>query len=37
LHGLYVKEAISFTDRSIEEARRRGDSEIHLIVGQYCY
>jgi dsDNA-specific endonuclease/ATPase MutS2 len=34
LHGLYVKEAIRYTDQSIEEARRRGDSEIHLIVGK---
>ncbi|KAK7685326.1 hypothetical protein QCA50_011690 [Cerrena zonata] len=28
LHGLYVKEAISYTDRSIQEAKARGDSEI---------
>lgn len=35
LHGLYVKEAIAFTDRAIQEARSRGDSEIHLIVGEY--
>ncbi|KAF4599559.1 hypothetical protein EYR40_006653 [Pleurotus pulmonarius] len=34
LHGLYVKEAIAFTDRAIQEARSRGDSEIHLIVGK---
>ena len=33
LHGLYVKEAITYTDRSIQEARSRGDSEIHFIVG----
>lgn len=36
LHGLYVKEAIRFTDKSIEEARARGDSQIRLIVGTYC-
>lgn len=35
LHGLYVKEAIFYTDRSIQEARNRGDSEIHLIVGTF--
>lgn len=35
LHGLYVKEAISYTDQSIAEARARGDKEIHLIVGSY--
>jgi len=34
LHGLYVKEAIDYTDRSIQEAQSRGDSEIHLIVGK---
>ncbi|KAI0079038.1 DUF1771-domain-containing protein, partial [Panus rudis PR-1116 ss-1] len=34
LHGLYVKEAITFTDRAIQEARQRGDSELHLIVGK---
>ncbi|KAI0785586.1 DUF1771-domain-containing protein [Abortiporus biennis] len=34
LHGLYVKEALSFTERAIEDARRRGDSEVHLIVGK---
>ena len=33
LHGLYVKEAIAFTDRAIQDARQRGDSQIHLIVG----
>ena len=36
LHGLYVKEAIRFTDKSIAEARARGDSQIRLIVGAYC-
>jgi len=34
LHGLYVKEAISFTDRAIQQARRAGDSQIRLIVGK---
>ncbi|KDQ53527.1 hypothetical protein JAAARDRAFT_39215 [Jaapia argillacea MUCL 33604] len=34
LHGLYVKEAIAFTDRAVQEARQRGDAEIHLIVGK---
>lgn len=35
LHGLFVKEAIAYTDQSIAEARARGDREIHLIVGSY--
>ncbi|KAI0000402.1 hypothetical protein BJV77DRAFT_939265 [Russula vinacea] len=34
LHGLYVKEAITYTDNSIAEARARGDNEIRLIVGK---
>jgi len=34
LHGLYVKEAITYTDRAIQEARSRGDTELHLIVGK---
>ncbi|EIN11801.1 DUF1771-domain-containing protein [Punctularia strigosozonata HHB-11173 SS5] len=34
LHGLYVKEAISYTDRAVQEARQRGDGEIHLITGK---
>jgi len=34
LHGLYVKEAIAHTDQAIQEAKRRGDSEVHLIVGK---
>lgn len=34
LHGLYVKEAIRFTDKSITEARARGDSQIRFIVGK---
>ena len=35
LHGLYVKEAIVYTDQSVAEARARGDKEIRLIVGSY--
>ncbi|KAI0743849.1 hypothetical protein C8Q80DRAFT_1106419, partial [Daedaleopsis nitida] len=34
LHGLYVKEAIQYTEKSIEEARGRGDTEVRLIVGK---
>ncbi|TFK54249.1 DUF1771-domain-containing protein [Heliocybe sulcata] len=34
LHGLFVKEAISYTDRAIQDARGRGESEIRLIVGK---
>lgn len=34
LHGLYVKEAVSYVDKSIQEARQRGDTEIRLIVGK---
>jgi len=34
LHGLYVKEAITYSDNSIAEARERGDKEIRLIVGK---
>lgn len=34
LHGLYVKEAIAFTERSIQEAQNRGDTQINLIVGR---
>ncbi|KAF8591002.1 DUF1771-domain-containing protein [Ramaria rubella] len=34
LHGLYVKEAITHTERAVHEARSRGDSEIRLIVGK---
>ncbi|KAF8417806.1 hypothetical protein L210DRAFT_3530445 [Boletus edulis BED1] len=34
LHGLYVKEAISYTEKSIQEAQQRGDAEIRLIVGR---
>jgi hypothetical protein len=35
LHGLFVKEAITYTDQNIAEARARGDKDIHLIVGSY--
>ncbi|KAF8844382.1 DUF1771-domain-containing protein [Paxillus ammoniavirescens] len=34
LHGLFVKEAIVYTEKAIQDARRRGDLEIRLIVGQ---
>lgn len=34
LHGLFVKEAITYTDRALQQARARGDNEIHLIVGK---
>ncbi|KAJ3853033.1 hypothetical protein EV368DRAFT_39736 [Lentinula lateritia] len=34
LHGLYVKEAIERTDYAIQDAKRRGDTEVHLIVGK---
>lgn len=34
LHGLYVREAIERTDQALEQAKRRGDSEVHLIVGK---
>jgi DNA-nicking Smr family endonuclease len=34
LHRLRVKEAIARTDTALEEAKRRGDSEIRLIVGK---
>ncbi|KAG2368409.1 hypothetical protein BDR07DRAFT_1270090, partial [Suillus spraguei] len=34
LHGLYVKEAISYSDKAIKEARQRGDSQIRFIVGK---
>jgi hypothetical protein len=35
LHGLFVKEAIEHTDRALEEAKQRGDSQLHLIVGAW--
>ncbi|KXN90641.1 hypothetical protein AN958_03881 [Leucoagaricus sp. SymC.cos] len=34
LHGLYVREAITYTDRVLQQAQARGDNEIHLIVGK---
>ncbi|KAN0091167.1 Smr domain containing protein [Tylopilus felleus] len=34
LHGLYVKEAIAYSDKTITDARRRADPEVRLIVGQ---
>ncbi|KAK0480422.1 hypothetical protein EDD18DRAFT_1086021, partial [Armillaria luteobubalina] len=34
LHGLYVKEAITYTDTALAEAWLRKDSEIRLIVGK---
>jgi len=34
LHGLYVKEAIDYTDRALQQARTRGDRELYLIVGK---
>ncbi|KAK0215981.1 hypothetical protein EDD85DRAFT_441237 [Armillaria nabsnona] len=34
LHGLFVKEAIAYTDAALKEAKLRGDSEIRLIVGR---
>lgn len=34
LHGLYVKEAIDHTEKSIIAAQNRGDHQIRLIVGK---
>lgn len=34
LHGLYVKEAIARTEQAVEDAKRRGQTEIKLIVGK---
>ena len=34
LHGLYVKEAIARTEDALDNARRNGEHEIKLIVGQ---
>ncbi|GJE90107.1 hypothetical protein PsYK624_062300 [Phanerochaete sordida] len=34
LHGLSVQEAIARADDAIQEARIRGDSELHFIVGR---
>lgn len=33
LHGLYVKEAIAYSENALAIARQRGDSKIRLIVG----
>jgi len=33
LHGLYVKEAVDYTGRVIEAAKRHGETTIKLIVG----
>jgi DNA-nicking Smr family endonuclease len=33
LHGLYVKEAIAHTDAAIQTAKKRGESDLRLIVG----
>lgn len=35
LHGLFVKEAIEFSEQAIKEAQQRGESEVHLIVGAF--
>ncbi len=35
LHGLYVKEAIARTEQAIQDAKQRGDPNVHLIVGEY--
>jgi len=34
LHGLYVKEAIAYSEKAVSGARRGGHSEIRFIVGQ---
>ncbi|KAG7098885.1 hypothetical protein E1B28_000785 [Marasmius oreades] len=34
LHGLHVKEAIFHTDQALEEAKRRGETTLRLIVGK---
>ncbi|KAF9241611.1 hypothetical protein BU15DRAFT_37425, partial [Melanogaster broomeanus] len=34
LHGLFVKEAISYSEKAIKKAQLRGDSQIRFIVGQ---
>ncbi|KAN0091190.1 DUF1771 domain containing protein [Tylopilus felleus] len=34
LHGLYVKEAVSYVEKSIQEARQRGEAEVRFIVGK---
>ena len=37
LHGLFVKEAVDFTEEAIRDARARGDDEVRLIVGECIY
>ncbi|KAH6910422.1 hypothetical protein BKA70DRAFT_1273065 [Coprinopsis sp. MPI-PUGE-AT-0042] len=34
LHGLYVKEAIARTEEALQTAKRNGDTEVKLIVGE---
>jgi len=34
LHGLYVKEAINYTERAIQDAQGRGDHTLELVVGK---
>jgi len=34
LHGLYVKEAIQYADKAIQEAKARGETTVRLIVGK---
>ncbi|KAH9839423.1 uncharacterized protein C8Q71DRAFT_511354 [Rhodofomes roseus] len=34
LHGLYVKEAITYSERAIQDARGRGNAKVNLIVGK---
>ncbi|KIM69734.1 hypothetical protein SCLCIDRAFT_103289, partial [Scleroderma citrinum Foug A] len=34
LHGLYVKEAIAFSEEAIVKAQNRGDAEVQFIVGK---
>ncbi|KAF8647175.1 hypothetical protein AX16_007004 [Volvariella volvacea WC 439] len=34
LHGLYVKEAIAYTDEALENAKGRGITELRVIVGK---
>lgn len=37
LHGLFVKEAMTYSERAINAARRRGDAKINLIVGTHAF
>ena len=34
LHGLYVKEAIAFSEEAIVKAQNWGDAEVQFIVGK---